>query len=52
MFITSASATPLISFEELDFDFGEVKQGDVVEHIFIFENKGTSDLIIEKVGST
>jgi hypothetical protein len=37
---------PVISFNETEFDFGKIKQGDVVEHIFTFTNTGKADLII------
>lgn len=39
---------PLPSFEfaEEDHDFGEIKEGDVVEHVFKFTNTGDAPLII------
>lgn len=37
---------PVISFKETEFDFGKIKQGDVVEHVFTFKNTGEADLII------
>lgn len=37
---------PEITFEENSFDFGDIKEGDVVEHVFKFENTGTEPLII------
>jgi hypothetical protein len=40
---TSKSA---ISFTENNFEFGHIKQGDVVKHEFMFENKGTKALEI------
>jgi len=36
-----------ITFEESEFDFGDLKQGDEVKHIFKFKNTGKSNLIIE-----
>lgn len=33
------------------FEFGEVKQGKVLEHTFVIKNKGKRDLIIHKVES-
>ncbi len=33
---------------EKTYDFGTIKQGDVVEHIFRFKNTGKNDLIIRK----
>ncbi len=38
---------PVISFSESTYDFGTVKQGEVVEHTFKFTNTGKSPLIIE-----
>lgn len=37
----------VITFEESEFDFGDLKQGDEVKHIFKFKNTGKSNLIIE-----
>jgi hypothetical protein len=41
-----------IAFESTEFDFGEVDQGEKVEHIFSFKNTGNGNLIIEKVRSS
>lgn len=38
---------PAISFEETTYDFGTIKQGEVVEHTFQFTNTGKSPLVIE-----
>jgi len=43
---TDANA-PVITFEEAEYDFGTIKQGEVVEHVFKFTNTGKSPLIIE-----
>lgn len=40
---------PVAEFESTVFNFGTIKQGDVVEHEFILSNKGKSDLIIRKL---
>jgi len=37
---------PIMTFSEKEFDFGEIKQGDKVEHTFNFKNTGKSNLII------
>lgn len=37
---------PVMTFEEKEFDFGTIKEGDKVEHIFTFKNTGASDLVI------
>jgi hypothetical protein len=35
-----------ISFTENNFEFGHIKQGDVVKHDFVFQNTGTKALEI------
>jgi len=49
--VTSQSG-PVISFAEESHDFGEIYQGDKVEHIFKFENTGNDALIISNVQVT
>ncbi len=39
---------PIMTMEESTYDFGKIKQGDVVEHEFKFKNTGKSDLYIRK----
>lgn len=39
-------ALPSIAFAEEFHDFGEVKEGEVVEHTFTFTNEGEGPLII------
>lgn len=39
-------ALPKMTFEEDLFEFGEIVQGEKVEHTFTFVNKGDADLII------
>ncbi|MBC8111260.1 MAG: DUF1573 domain-containing protein [Verrucomicrobia bacterium] len=38
---------PVMTFAETNFDFGKIKQGDVVTHIFKFTNTGKTPLIIQ-----
>lgn len=38
-----------VEFENKNFDFGNIAQGDAVEYEYIFKNTGKSDLIIRKV---
>lgn len=45
-------AKPTISFQESKYDFGEIKQGDVVTHVFKFENTGEAPLILSNVSVT
>lgn len=46
-----APAAPLttISFKEVEFDFGKIKQGETVKHVFEFTNTGSNPLILENV---
>ncbi|MEQ8243677.1 DUF1573 domain-containing protein [Fulvivirga sp.] len=53
---TAATATPetkpegplpAFKFNELDYDFGTIAEGDVVEHTFTFTNTGDAPLIIQ-----
>lgn len=37
---------PVMTFEESEFDFGDIAQGEKVEHVFTFTNTGKSDLVI------
>lgn len=43
---------PVIDFEDSSKDFGDITQGDKVEHIFKFENTGSTPLIISNVAAT
>lgn len=43
------AASPRVEFEEKEHDFGDVWQGDSVEHIFGFRNAGTDVLRITNV---
>ncbi|MBA9072181.1 hypothetical protein GGR22_000307 [Flavobacterium gossypii] len=42
----STGKVPVMSFTEKEFDFGTIKEGDKVEHVFTFTNTGDADLII------
>lgn len=41
-----------ITFEVKEHDFGDIKQGDVVEHTFEFKNTGKMPLILAGVQTT
>jgi hypothetical protein len=41
-----------IVFREYQYDFGKVTQGEKISHTFIFENKGTTNLIITSASTT
>jgi hypothetical protein len=43
---------PMIEFKETYHDFGDIKQGAVVEYKFEFTNTGDSTLLLQKVFST
>lgn len=43
---------PVLTFAETSYDFGTVKQGEVVEHTFKFTNTGKSPLVIESATAT
>jgi hypothetical protein len=38
-----------ISMAEKEFNFGQVFEGDPLEHVFTVTNKGTEPLVIERV---
>lgn len=40
------------TFEETEFDFGEIAQGDVVKHSFKFQNTGEAPLVISDIKTT
>ena len=40
------SDLPEIKFNEEEFDFGKITQGEIVSHAFIFKNTGNHNLII------
>lgn len=42
----TADEAAQISFEEEVFDFGDIVEGDVVEHVFKFTNTGKNPLVI------
>lgn len=41
-----------ISFSDEVFDFGQVSDGDVVEHTFTFKNTGTEPVIVSRVSTS
>ncbi len=47
----SSANAPVIEFKETEFNFGNIKQGEVVEHTFEFTNTGKSPLIIESTSA-
>ena len=45
-------AQPVTRFTQVDYDFGNISEGDKTEHVFEFSNPGDTDLLIEKVVAT
>lgn len=45
-------AGPVMTLQEKSIDFGDLTQGDKVEHTFVFQNTGTTPLIISNVAVT
>jgi len=43
---------PELIFEEKSHDFGDIHQGDQVEHVFSFENSGDAPLVLTNVQTT
>ncbi|MDX5423585.1 MAG: DUF1573 domain-containing protein [Hymenobacteraceae bacterium] len=50
--IAPAGNAPVMTFEQTEYDFGTIKQGEVVNHTFTFTNTGESPLIIENASAT
>jgi hypothetical protein len=48
----SNGALPVLSFESTEYNFGNVQQGDIVEHSFTFTNTGNAPLLISKATAT
>lgn len=42
----ASSKSPVITFEETEFDFGNIARGTKVEHVFKFKNTGDAPLTI------
>ncbi len=43
----NAKLKPQIQFEEPVYEFGEITEGDIIEHKFAFKNTGKAELIIK-----
>ena len=48
----SVAAAGVIEYEESVFDFGTVKEGDIVEHSFTFKNTGSQPVILSQVAAS
>jgi hypothetical protein len=49
---TSSTGKSEIIFREYQYDFGKVAEGEKISHTFIFDNKGTANLIITSASTT
>jgi len=43
---------PVMTFEQTEYDFGSVKEGEIVDYTFRFKNTGNFPLIINKATAT
>jgi hypothetical protein len=50
--VDSVSNVAILVFDHEDYDFGDVYEGEKVEHIFSFKNTGSGTLVIQNVIST
>ena len=50
--VQAQTTGPVITWEKSTHDFGDLTQGDKVEHIFKFKNSGNESLIITNVQVT
>ncbi len=48
----SSANAPAFTFKETEYDFGTIKEGEIVEHTFEFTNSGKSPLIIESASAS
>ena len=47
-----SSYLPIIAFDATEFDYGEILEGDIIEHDFEFKNVGTAPLLIAEAKSS
>lgn len=50
--IQAQDSVPVITFKENSIDFGDIVQGQKVEHTFVLTNTGKQPLIISNVAAT
>lgn len=48
----NAGNAAVMSFQETEYDFGTIKEGEVVEHTFKFTNTGSTPLVIESASAS
>ena len=44
-----AKGTPKLAVDNLKYEFGKVKEGDEITHVFKIKNEGTAELVIANV---
>ncbi|HEX2919995.1 MAG TPA: DUF1573 domain-containing protein [Bacteroidales bacterium] len=49
---SESTGTADIAFNEYEYDFGKITEGEKVSHQFVFENKGPGDLVLKSVSTT
>lgn len=49
---TQKQSFPKMEFEESEYDFGTVEEGEVVEHTFVFKNTGDAPLIVSNAAAS
>ena len=47
--VSPDSRGPELKFKEYNWDFGKIKQGDIVKHNFLYSNNGDLDLVLKDV---
>jgi len=47
-----ATEVPIMTFDRREYDFGNIKDGDIVETVFNFENTGKMDLVITNASAS
>lgn len=51
-FLSARTKGPVLQLKETSYDFGQVKEGEIVTHVFTFKNIGDEPLVIKKVRTT
>ncbi|MEM1136418.1 MAG: DUF1573 domain-containing protein [Bacteroidota bacterium] len=46
---TVSLAQGVFAFEETEFNFGDIKEGELAEHIYAFKNTGNAPIVIDQV---
>ncbi|MDX2196953.1 MAG: DUF1573 domain-containing protein [Cytophagales bacterium] len=50
--VVKTESTTTMSFEAYTYDFGKVKQGEIVKKTFIFKNTGSNPLVISNASAS